>query len=54
MFPEIKNIRDLNQGKEQTMPLFHLVVSIVPETRSRIPDPQEAYVVAHRLVFTVT
>jgi len=55
MSPEIKNVRDLNQGKEQTMLSVHLVISIVPETRcSRIPNPQEKYVVEHPVVFTVT
>jgi hypothetical protein len=45
----------LNQGKEQAMLLVHLVVSVFPETRfSRIPNPQEKYVVVHPLVFTIT
>jgi hypothetical protein len=40
--PRDKNIRDLNQGKEQATLLVHLVLSIVTETRcSRIPELQE-------------
>jgi hypothetical protein len=42
--PRDKNLRDINQGKEQT----HLVLSFVPETCcSRIPELQEENVSEH-------
>jgi hypothetical protein len=51
--PRDKKLSDLNQGKERTMLLVHLVLSIVPERRSRIPELQDDNVVEHHHAWTI-
>jgi len=46
-----KNLRDLNQGKEQAMLLVHLVLPIVLDTLfSIMPELQEESVVEHLIM----
>jgi hypothetical protein len=48
MSPRDKNLRNLNQGKEQVMLLVYPVLPIAPGTNcSRIPELQENVVKNH-------